>query len=720
MWRARILGLGAAILCLLAIGSAIFGYIKQQAARTAERHSRTAELEARRAAYDSDMNMASQALTTGNIGRVRDLLEAHRPTEGRKDLRGWEWRYLWAQTRGNALETVCKKPYEINSLAVSSDGRWLAIGEVQQGGVSIWDLSAKKEVYHFLPDASGTIVAFSPVGTLLAYASSSDTGIRLFDVATGRTVGELKSNESCGALAFSRDGHELVTASSNEISLWSVPSGGKLGSYPIHGLLIPAVCTRFSVTPDLTHAAFASMDGSVHVIDLRTGALVWTVAPAKGVFGFFTTVAISPDGSTLAIGHAADGGQIRLWDVATHRTIGATKEKIDLADELVFSGDGKRLISASTDQTIRVWNVATQACEKIFRGHRSEVWHVALFPDEHTLVSGGKDGVVCLWDSSSSPGQTDHLTLDARVRAWRFGSGPQTVFTLDDAGNVARWFGPGFGRREVIVSAAKVNSIPTGFPTFNFSGAWFSRDLHWLALGGTKGEVTIWDLQRQERARSFVVPGGEPTGPLGFFAGDSRLLLLQSGSPPRMIVWDLASGRETQSWPSVMGPFPHAYALLPDEKSCVMFGQTGSVVRNLAGQRTESSGRFEMVEGSNAALSPNGRHLAASSYYGLVRIFDVASGRTEASLTDFRHSALGAAYSPDGELLVVTSLGIGVRLWDTNNWSETLTLNAGQGSNDVAFSPDGNCIGVLTGESLQIWQAPSWEEIRRAERGTAR
>ena len=98
-----------------------------------------------------------------------------------------------------------------------------------------------------------------------------------------------------------------------------------------------------------------------------------------------------------------------------------------------------------------MWNVATLACEKVFRGHRSEVWHLALFPDGHTLASGGKDGTVCLWNLSSSPGKTDHVTLDAKVRAWRFGGDPQTVFTLDDAGDVARWSGPNFGRREVIV-----------------------------------------------------------------------------------------------------------------------------------------------------------------------------------------------------------------------------------------------------------------------------
>ena len=85
------------------------------------------------------MNVAEQALAGNNLGRALDLLNRQRPQPGQKDLRGWEWRYLWQQTRSDALFTLCQESGEIDSLAASSDGNWLAVGLEDRGGLSVWD-----------------------------------------------------------------------------------------------------------------------------------------------------------------------------------------------------------------------------------------------------------------------------------------------------------------------------------------------------------------------------------------------------------------------------------------------------------------------------------------------------------------------------------------------------------------------------------------------------
>src|SRR4051812_30751116 len=59
-------------------------------------------LAASRRAYASDMNIAKQALDDNDLGRALDMLDQHRPRPGQTDLRGWEWRYLWSQTRSDA------------------------------------------------------------------------------------------------------------------------------------------------------------------------------------------------------------------------------------------------------------------------------------------------------------------------------------------------------------------------------------------------------------------------------------------------------------------------------------------------------------------------------------------------------------------------------------------------------------------------------------------
>ncbi len=133
-------------------------------------HAEAAELAARQRAYASDMNVAKQALAGNNLGRALDLLNRQRPQPGQKDLRGWEWRYLWQQTRSDALFTLCQKS-EIESLAASADGNWLAIGLVHKDGLFVYDLRTRHEVAHLSPGESGVRAAFSPTEPLLAFAS---------------------------------------------------------------------------------------------------------------------------------------------------------------------------------------------------------------------------------------------------------------------------------------------------------------------------------------------------------------------------------------------------------------------------------------------------------------------------------------------------------------------------------------------------------------------
>ncbi|MBM3792091.1 MAG: hypothetical protein FJW35_17315, partial [Acidobacteria bacterium] len=127
------------------------------------------ELYTRRLAYASDMSLAQQALAMDDLGRARQLLEAHRPGPGEVDLRGWEWRYLWQQCRSDALGELCRYPNAAYSLAYSPDGKMLAIAGIllAEEFVEIWDVPDRRRMVTLQPD-TGRIVAFSPQGDLLA------------------------------------------------------------------------------------------------------------------------------------------------------------------------------------------------------------------------------------------------------------------------------------------------------------------------------------------------------------------------------------------------------------------------------------------------------------------------------------------------------------------------------------------------------------------------
>jgi hypothetical protein len=95
----------------------------EQKAVAAQKAEAAEEIIARQRAYASDMNVAQQALAENNLGRALDLLNRQRPQPGQKDLRGWEWRYLWQQTRSDALELFRERPGRKRRCNRSSRGR---------------------------------------------------------------------------------------------------------------------------------------------------------------------------------------------------------------------------------------------------------------------------------------------------------------------------------------------------------------------------------------------------------------------------------------------------------------------------------------------------------------------------------------------------------------------------------------------------------------------
>jgi predicted NACHT family NTPase len=187
----------------------------------------------------------------------------------------------------------------------------------------------------------------------------------------------------------------------------------------LHGHTSEVTSVAFS--PDERILASGSADDTIRLWDVATHHQIGP--PLTGHTSWVNSVAFSPDGKTLASGSCGQGdflgictqGDIRLWDVATHRQIGAplpghTSDVTSVA----FSPDGKTLASGSDDHTIRLWDVAThQQISAPLTGHTDSVKSVAFSPDGKTLASGSHDTTIRLWDVSA------HRQIGAPLPAFR-------------------------------------------------------------------------------------------------------------------------------------------------------------------------------------------------------------------------------------------------------------------------------------------------------------
>jgi WD40 repeat protein len=246
-------------------------------------------------------------------------------------------------------------------------------------------------------------------------------------------------------VALSADGKLLVTAggyfAKPELKVWPLPVGKAARELP--GQSGPVLAVSFA--PASTVLAAGDFDGNVLVRDLDSGKELFA---RKASPGQVRSVALAAAGKTLAtgggwldFGSQKAFGEVKVWDTA-----GGGPRHFKGHDGLVLgvalTADGKLLASASSDKTVRLWDVAAGKELKKMEGHTADVNSVALSADGKLLASGGKDKLVIVWDVSSGKpahtlkghtGEVTSVALSADGKLLASGGKDKTVRLWDTA-----------------------------------------------------------------------------------------------------------------------------------------------------------------------------------------------------------------------------------------------------------------------------------------------
>lgn len=108
-------------------------------------------------------------------------------------------------------------------------------------------------------------------------------------------------------------------------------------------------------------------------------------------------VSFSPDSKMLA--SASADGTIELWNLTNYEKVKTFTGHTDEVRNITFSPDGEILASASNDYTIKLWSVKKRKLLITLQGHKATVYALSFSGDNgKTLASGGKDGIILLWN----------------------------------------------------------------------------------------------------------------------------------------------------------------------------------------------------------------------------------------------------------------------------------------------------------------------------------
>jgi WD40 repeat protein len=407
-------------------------------------------------------------------------------------------------------------------------------------------------------------------------------------------------------------------------------------------------------SPDGGHLAVGDRNGRIRILDWAANRVLLDI-PAH--HQHITSLAYSPDGKLLASGSGYSADDIRLWNPATGQPAGSLAGHRSWICALQFSGDGSRLLSASADQTIGIWDVPARRLILKLRGHLDEVYSLAFDERRTNLITGCKDGTLARWEIDKVRQHALRLDLPGRLRSPAYAASGSTVAVLDQQGAVALWR-PGDPQQLSVIAALGTDNAALATAS--------GRGL--LACATRDGPVRIWSLQ----SANLVTNLGGHAGPVdGLLFSKKEDFLLAFSRSGLVTIWD------AKTW-----------------------AKRSSV--------TEPNGA------GSAALSPDGRLLVLGLYDGRLEWWDTVRGHRLAETACHRHWAPGLDFSPDGSTLASASEDGTVALWDTTTRRRTAYWKADfLGLHAVAFSPDGARLatGLSGGYAARLWDLRTRREL---------
>ena len=717
-WCRRKPALAALILLLHLVGATGLAGILWQAHRT-----EVQRVEAQKDLYVANVHRANDAMNGHNLDSAREFLRAIEDSPAQRAMRDWSWRHVAHRAWSDEIGTLGRHDAWLADLAVSSDQRRCATIS-EDGMAKLWDLAAGREitswrahakVFEDQPDWQYHAVVFTRDGSMLITAGE-DAAVRFWDLnASSLGAPPSRTHEITGLsnavnrLAISRNGNLLAgQGEQGSVYVWRLTNGSP--NLLVEFKFAAEVPTTVALSPDektllvgwvekpILRCEHSNADDSREPQPLTNtsppfdfspdGQWLVTAGRSRHVVrrwrwpeleslpeltvqgGGAHAFAFSPDSRLLAAG--LEGGQLNTWDLtnrATSRPLAVLHGHTELVDAVAFwqSSNGLKLISASADKTVRLWEPEVAKGEEIVLPVRAPALAVAVSPDGsylatvvRTLVAPGKKTVFAPFE----------LQLwDFKTRLFRkavpFGgqhSGLWIAFSPDSKLLAVTDYSP--------LEFYKVPSLEH-IKTVGSRGQIFATNGSWLAYIGNKGIIKRESLEAPEQV---LVPGRGDLQQLAL-SPDGRVVAGSEQSGAKIWLWDARDGHS-------LGP-----------------PLSGHTLRIVA-----------------LAFTPDGRTLVSCGWDGRLGIWDVGGRKNLAFLRGHNNSFNQAVLSPDGSTIATGGDDSLVRLWNVARRQEIAVLQGhADNVNSLAFSQDGQWLASASDDgTIRLWRAPSFEEIARS------
>lgn len=324
---------------------------------------------------------------------------------------------------------------------------------------------------------------------------------------------------------------------------------------------------------------------------------------------------------------------------------------------MAFERKGRLLAISLNDNSILLYNTETKTKESTLKSHKVRIKDICFEKQGDNFYSADHNNIIVLWDI---PARKVIKTLDKTVYGvTSLDTHPKEKLIAFTEYKTVHYIDPET-MHELKEFTAKGNRI------ISMS---YDQQGRYLATSTADLSIKLWDLQAlkiEKRLFGFF--------PVEFSPNGKKLICM--GTPSALYVYDPISGEKLNELP------------------------------------TEN----ELIQNIN--VSADNRYAAGAGFMGIVKIWDLESGKLIKKLSGHVGGVYSTAFSPDGKFLASTGMDNTIIIWDLQSGNEVKRITEQHTiiTHDLEFSPDGSKLAVCSWDkTITLWDTKTWNLLRRLE-----